>query len=199
MDNIKKWKTAFFSLLVFVAVIIVTLAVLLYLLFSDVETDHQQYIAKNIDGKSIFTVETSKERLNYIIATQLEKLKYNRKNVDFTVVLNEKVNVEGHLNVFDRKLRFQMILEPVVQENGDLLLRQEAFYIGELPVPSKQVLKFMNTSAKIPDWIIIEPNEGIIYVALNQIEVSDDMYVKVRTIDLKKDDISFEIYESVDK
>lgn len=194
----QRWKTAFFSLATFLCLLLIAFIVLLYMLFSDVETNQKKYTAHSIDGKTIFTVETTKERLNYLIQSQLEKLKYNRENVDFTVELDDKVNVKGSLNIFDRNVDFHMLLEPVVQDNGDLLLKQEGFYIGQLPVPSKQVLKFIQTSAKLPDWVIIQPNDGFIYIALNEIEASDDLRVKANTINLENDDISFEIYDAVE-
>lgn len=187
-----RWKVAFFSLAAIVCSFII---VGLFLLLSKGNGDDYLFEAPVADGQPIFSIETSKERLNYLIQSQLETLKYNRNNVDFTVELDDYVNVNGYLTVFNRKLSFRMQLHPIVQKNGNLLLRQQGFYIGELPIPSKQVLKFIQSSANLPKWVVIEPEESVIYIALNEIEVGQNLHVKVETIDLKNDDISFEIYE----
>ncbi len=188
-----RWKVAFFSFATVVFVFICAIAFLL----SKGSVDESQFSGPEPDGEPIFFIETSKERLNYLIQSQLEKLKYNREQIDFTVDIDETVDVHGYVTVFSRKLNFRMHLLPVVQKDGNLLLRQDGFYIGELPIPSKQVLKFIRTSADLPKWVNIEPDKDSIYIDLNKIKVGEDLHVKVRTIDLKNNDISFEIYEPI--
>lgn len=186
-----RWKIAFFCL----TTVVVSSIVVVVILLSKGSENEASFERPSADGEPIFFIETSKERLNYLIQSQLESLKYNRNNFDFTVELDDFVNVNGYITAFHKKLRFRMQLQPIVQKNGNLLLRQQVFYIGELPIPSKQVLKFISSSVHLPKWVIVIPEEGVIYIALDQIEVSDNLRVKVKSLDLKNDDFLFEIYE----
>lgn len=188
----KQWKIAFFIAAGLCALLIITAVILIVMMFADVDA-RKDYQPSNREGDAVFTVSTTKQRLNHLIQSQLERLKFNREKIDFTARIDEHVNVTGFVTVFDSQLSFQMTLEPSVQENGDILLKQEAFYIGQLPVPSKQVLSFIDAGAKLPKWVIIEPSDESIYIALNEIEVSDDMIVKANTIDLANDQIVFDI------
>lgn len=186
-----RWKVAFFSL----AAIVLSLVVVVIILLSKGNEDDVLLQPPPVDGEPIFLIETSRDRLNYLIQSQLETLKYDRNTIDFTVELDELVNVNGYITVFDRKLSFRMQMQPNVQKNGNLLLKQQSFYIGELPIPSKQVLEFIRSSANLPKWVIVIPDDGVIYIALHEIEVSDNLHVKVNSLDLKNDELSFEIYE----
>lgn len=186
-----RWKIAFFALVA----LMVSAAVAGAILLSIGNGDNFELEPFAADGEPIFLIETSKNRLNYLIQSQLERLKYDRDQIDFVVQLDEQVNVNGYLTVFDKKLSFRMKLQPIVQENGNLLLKQQSFYIGELPIPSRQVLKFIRSGVNLPKWVIVKPEDDVIYLNLNEIEVSDNLHVKVNSLDLMNDNLSFEIYE----
>lgn len=186
-----RWKVAFFSL----AAIVLSFVIVVIILLSKGNKHDIVIDPPAGDGKPIFLIETSKDRLNYLIQSQLETLKYDRDHIDFTVELDDFVNVNGYITVFERELSFRMQMQPNVQENGNLLLEQQSFYIGELPIPSKQVLEVIQSSVNLPKWVIVKPTDGTIYIALHEIEVSDNLHVKVNSLDLQEDELSFEIYE----
>lgn len=186
-----RWKIAFISLAAIVASAIVVVVILL-----SKGDEHGVTVEPSVyDGKPIFFVKTSKERLNYFVQSQLQLLKYNRDNFDFTVELNDYVHVAGYLTIFDQKLNFRMQLKPIVQEDGNLLLEQQYFYIGELPIPSKQVLKIIQSSVQLPKWIEVTPEKEIIYINFAKMKVNGNLHIKVKKLDLKNDDLLFEIYE----
>lgn len=186
-----RWKIAFFSLAIIIISAIIVAAMLLF------QNDGQE-LTRNIpsnDEKPIFLVHTSKERLNNYVQSQLQSLTYNRDNFDFTIELNDYVYVAGYLTVFDQKLQFRMQLSPIVQPDGNLLLKQQYFYIGKLPIPSKQVLKTIRSSVELPKWIEVLPEQGAIYINFERMKVNGNLHIKVSKLDLKNDDLRFEIYE----
>lgn len=186
-----RWKIAFFSLAIIVISTIIVTAMLLF------QNDEQQLTRKkpSNDGTPIFFVHTSKERLNDYVQSQLQTLTYNRDNFDFTIELNDYVYVAGYLTIFDQKLHFRMQLQPIVQPDGNLMLKQQYFYIGKLPIPSKQVLKTIRSSVELPNWIEVSPEKGVIYINFERMKVNRNLHIKVEKLDLKNDDLRFEIYE----
>jgi len=188
---VNRWKIAFFGL----AAIVISAIIIIVALLLQGDEQEVTYEPPANDGKPIFFVQTSKERLNDYVQSQLQSLTYDRDNFDFTVELHEHVHVDGFLTVFDQKLNFRMQLKPIVQPDGNLLLQQQSFYIGELPIPSKQVLKTIRSSVKLPKWIDVTPNKGAIYINFEKMKVNGHLHIKVKKLDLRNDDLLFEIYE----
>jgi len=185
-----RWKIAFVGLLT--AILLIGIIFIL-LLFSDTDSD-EEVKPPVTAGETVFTVRTTKERLNSFIQLQLDALTYDRESVDFTVVLTDDVHVNGYVRVFDHPLNFEMQLDPLVLDNGDLLLEQKSFYIGQLPVPKKQLLSFLDKNAHLPDWINIDANSEKTYVALHEITIGNGSKIKAKVIDLENNRIEFDVY-----
>lgn len=185
------WKIAFFSF----AIVVMSAIMGVFILLSQGDEQEFKPEPRVYDEKPIFIVKTSKERLNDYVQSQLQSLTYDRDHFDFTVALNDYVHIAGYLTVFDQKLHFRMQLKPLVQPDGNLLLKQQYFYIGKLPIPSKQVLKTIRSSIELPHWIEVTPEQGAIYINLERMHVNGNLHIKVKKLDLKNDDLQFEIYE----
>ena len=84
-------------------------------------------------------------------------------------------------------------IEPVALENGDLELQQKAISIGKLTLPVPLVLKFIQSSYPIPDWVTIQPNEEKVYMELQNMKLKSDLKVRVHEFDLKNNDIEFSL------
>lgn len=184
-----RWKVAFFSLAALICFVIIVVVILL----SKGQEHHFTIEPPEFDGEPIFFIETSKKRFNQFIQSQLETIKRDRDKLDFTVELTDFVNVHGYMTIFSKKVRFQMQLTPYVQENGNLLLSQHAFYIGDLPIPSKYVLTFIRSNLNLPSWIVVKPENGTILIRLNELEISENLHMKISSFDLKNDELLFEI------
>lgn len=184
-----RWKVAFFSLAALICFVIIVVIILL----SKGQEHHFTIEPPEFDGEPIFFIETSKKRFNQFIQSQLETIKHDRDKLDFTVELTDFVNVHGYMTIFSKKVRFQMQLTPYVQENGNLLLSQHAFYIGDLPIPSKYVLTFIRSNLNLPSWIVVKPENGTILIRLNELEISENLHMKISSFDLKNDELLFEI------
>ena len=184
-----RWKVAFFSLAALICFVIIVVVILL----SKGQEHHFTIEPPEFDGEPIFFIETSKKRFNQFIQSQLETIKRDRDKLDFTVELTDFVNVHGYMTIFSKKVRFQMQLTPYVQENGNLLLSQHAFYIGDLPIPSKYVLTFIRSNLNLPSWIVVKPEDGTILIRLNELEISENLHMKISSFDLKNDELLFEI------
>lgn len=185
------WKIAFFSL----AIVVIGEVIVVFVMLSQGDDHEFKQEPRVYEEKPIFFVKTSKERLNDYVQSYLQSLTYDRDHFDFTVKLNDYVHVAGYLTVFDQKLHFRMQLKPFVQPDGNLLLKQQYFYIGKMPIPSKQVLKTIRSSIELPQWLEVTPEQGAIYINFERMNVNGNLQIKVTKLDLKNNDLQFEIYE----
>jgi len=188
---VNPWKIAFFSL----TIVVMSAVIVVIILLSQGDEQEFKHEPRVYDEKPLFFVKTSKERLNDFVQSHLESLTYDRNHFDFAVVLNDNVHVAGYLTVFDQKLHFRMQLKPFVLPDGNLLLKQQYFYIGKLPIPSRQVLKTIRSNIELPQWLEVTPEQGAIYINFERMHVNGNLQIKVKKLDLKNDDLQFEIFE----
>ncbi|WP_181833129.1 YpmS family protein [Bacillus taeanensis] len=192
------WKIAFFSLLAVIIAAVTSILLLINMHLPDLEEIELSQNKNSLVGNPIFTIQAKKANLNQLIDEQLEPMNNKEQPIRYTVLLKDHVIFQGSLTVFNRELDFSMLLDPEVQENGDLLLKQKSFQIGFLKVPSDEVLRFLQKSASLPEWVIVQPKKESVYVALTELEFKENMSIKAKHIDLKNDHIVFEVYYSTE-
>lgn len=183
----KKWKKLFFLLLG----INILVSVIFFIIIKLPSVD-DEYIAKNIklDEYVPFNVQTNKQDLNQVINHYLEEEGLTG-GIDYQVILNEDVELYGSLSVFSQDIEMKLAFEPKALENGDIVLEQKSISVGQLQLPVSRVLKFVADKYKIPEWVVIQPNEERIYVSLQNMKLKSDVKVKVDEFNLKNDDIRF--------
>jgi uncharacterized protein YpmS len=77
------------------------------------------------------------------------------------------------------------------------LLKQKSISIGALNLPVTYVMKIIQQNYKLPNWVVIEPNNESIYVSLQEMELKSDIKVRANSFNLKRDDISFTLWVPV--
>ncbi|WP_071394490.1 YpmS family protein [Bacillus tuaregi] len=185
------WKRWFYILLGINATIIVVLIVLFILLFSS--TAEPVEIPKSTEEQNdvYFQVKTNREDLNKVINHYLEEELSGQ--FDYQLILTDEVELYGTLPVFSSEVEMKLTFEPHALENGDIELEQKTMSIGRLLLPVPLVLKFVQSSYEVPEWVMIQPNEERIYMSLQNMKLKSGFEVKVDKFDLKKDDISFSL------
>jgi uncharacterized protein YpmS len=182
-----KWKRLFFLLL---GINIAVFAVI-FTLISLPSDDDKPEMARVDDGEDVkFVIHTNKEDLNKVINHYLEKEGLTG-SIDYKVLLRDEVELYGTMPVFGRDLEMKLTFEPEALKNGNLVLKQKSISIGQLQLPVSYVLKFVRDSYQLPEWVTIVPNDEMVYVALQKLELKSDIKVKVNEFDLKKDNIKF--------
>lgn len=182
-----RWKIAFFSLLVLNILIV---GLLSYFIFSPGVNEIPKYNVKESD-KINLKVKSNKKDLTNLINHYIQKENLNGP-IDYSVILDNEVELFGTMQIFSEDVQLKMTFEPVALKNGDLLLKQKSILIGDLNLPVSYVLKFIQKSYKLPEWVTIVPNEEVIYVGLHDLKVNN-MTVRANTFDLENDDIEFSL------
>ncbi|MFD1019918.1 YpmS family protein [Thalassobacillus hwangdonensis] len=184
-----KWKLLFFTLAALNIGIVLWVLGLVFL--------PTTYTIVNVEDEassdeSEFTIVSTKENLERLVNEYLSEFN-GSSGMDYSISLERNVKLTGNIEAFDQKIPITLELEPVVQENGDVILQQEKISLGKLPLPNKKVLEYVNKSYNLPEWVVVNPNEENIYVAVNEIQPASNFNVKVDRFNLKTNQLAFKI------
>ncbi|WLR50805.1 YpmS family protein [Bacillus tianshenii] len=184
-----KWKLLFISLGV-VNLAIITL--LIFLLFVP-NSPARLPSGNNPEGEvAEFTISSSKQNLNQIMNNFLEELP-KKKNFDYSISLKNDLELRGSIVAFEQKIPMAVTFEPVVQKNGDLVLQQKSIKLGRLQLPNKKVLEYLKDNYELPEWVVINPSEENIYIAITQMETKSNLKVEVKKFNLEKNELVFKV------
>lgn len=181
-----RWKIAFFTLLGGIIFIIIMVGNMV------VSTDQPTPLPTTFmdNKKSVqFNVSTHKEDINKLLN------QYVNITTSYNVRLKDDViEFKGFVPVLSEKVGVKITFIPKASNNGDLILIPKSFSLGKLKLPISSVLKLVNSSVKLPEWIIIQPVNKIIYVELQKMRINNSpIKIRVNHINLKKDDISLKV------
>ncbi|MEH7381875.1 YpmS family protein [Bacillus sp. JJ1533] len=188
-----KWKVLFFSLLLINLVGVLVLSGLFFAPNKEV-TPKEKAISKDHVNLS---VETNKEDLTRVINNFLKK-EAKDNPLKYKVLLTERVMLLGQITVFGKEIDMVMTFKPKVLDNGDLLLQQEAFTVGQVSLPVTFVLRYINDYYNLPEWVQIDAKKQDIYVYLSEMKMKSDTKVEVDTFDLSKDELKFKLQVPMD-
>lgn len=181
-----KWKKLFIGLLILNITIILTLVVLLNIPAKETKITSEPTI--NDDLTSVLAVESNKDNLNELIKAYLnETLEESKYKYD--VYLDEVVHLEGELPVFSTSIPLYIKLQPNVQDNGDIILKQKSIKLGLLRLPNEKILEYVEKYLPLPEWVTIDAKNEDIYVKVTEMDLENDFGVEVRDFDLEKDKI----------
>lgn len=189
-----KWKLAFILLLAFQLAFLVVVASRLIDVREPV-TESIQTEERNKDI-SIGVFSTTKDELNKTLANYLNDLQ--TKNFTYQFYASSTTMLfEGTYTFLGYEVPLYIYFEPYMTENGAVQLKVTSFSAGTLPLPEGEVLKYLTKSYDLPEFVTVNSQESIITIDLTQIKNSENIYLKAKTIDLKNDIITFEIYKKM--
>ncbi|MDC3425755.1 YpmS family protein [Aquibacillus sp. 3ASR75-11] len=191
-DNRKKftWKRLFYSLAGLNLFIVTVLLLMVFAPSPKVEDPDKEFIEEEAGAE--FTVNTTKANLNQLINAYMEKL-FKGKRKDYFVTLEDDVQMSGSIKAFQTEIPISIRLEPIVEENGDMILKPTNISLGLLQLPNNKVLEYLKKNYPMPEWITVDPNKELIYVAVTQMEMKSNFKVKVEQFNPKNDAFSFKI------
>lgn len=184
-----RWKTSFFILAIInVAIIAWILSlVLLPSSYTLVNVDREKQ-----DSQAEFTVVSTKENLEQLANEYLSEIS-TQTVFDYSISLDRNVTLAGNIRAFEQTIPIKVELNPVVQENGDLVLEQERISLGQLPLPNKKVMEFVAENYQFPEWVTVNPNDENIYVAVTQMETESNIDIEVDRFNLNSNQLAFKI------
>ncbi|MFB4163231.1 YpmS family protein [Alteribacillus sp. JSM 102045] len=199
INRLKKynlWKWLFITL----SIVNIGVIIWLYLLFNSTPAEPIFPQRESVEETDVeFSIVTDRDNLNQLINRYLDELSEGER-ASYSVELDSKVRLKGSVRAFNQQIPATVVLEPVVQENGDLVLQQESISLGKLQLPNRQVLGYIKKNYEMPEWIEVNPKREDIYVAVTDISNNQNIEVKAEQFNLTNDRISFSVhtpYESL--
>ena len=187
-----KWKFLFLQLLGFNIIIVVWMLLLIFRPLSGPQIQKNNSSIPITEEVAQFTISSTKENLNKLVNTYLDELSKISK-IDYTIEISDYVTLIGTIVAFDREVPLTARFSPDVQPNGDLKLTVESISLGRLELPNKKVLEYVEKYYTMPKWVIVNPADESIYVAITEMEVRSNFTVSVDSFNLKQDHLAFKI------
>lgn len=184
-----RWKVSFFLL---AGLIIAVIVYLFILIGATADSGPLPKAKENNHTSHALTVSATKEDFEGIANTFLQRA-MKKEPLPVTIQVEDDIMLSSELTVFSYTLPVTMHFNPVVQEDGNLLLKQSSLELGRLNLPPSTVLKVLRDSVKLPEWMIVRAKEEEIFIDLSDLPISGDLQVKAKEFNLEKDEILLEI------
>lgn len=187
--EIKKWQTLFYSLL---GLNLLLFFVFILLIFWPVSEKHVTDDTSSEKEGSEFIVRTTKQNLNDLINAYLEQTLDGSKH-QYRVTLDKDVHLTGELPAFSTTVPLSVHLEPFVDKDGNIILKQRSISIGLLELPNQKIMQYMDRYLDMPEWVTINPKKEEIYVAVTEIDIRKNVTLSVEHIDLEANHIALRL------
>lgn len=145
------------------------------------------------EGELTFQLSTDKAQLNQLVNLYLEENLENEFE-GYTLSIDENVELGGTIEVIGFSVNFNLQMQPLVMENGDLQLRAEGIQLGSFDLPLGLTLNILGQQLELPEWVRINSEDEYILVALNEFELENGMHFAMDKINLEEDDIRVTIF-----
>nr|WP_295971439.1 YpmS family protein [uncultured Bacillus sp.] len=181
------WKRLFFLLFGLNITFVIIVLVLINLPGADQSIPEPEPKTEN---SVTFEINTNRNDANKLINSYIQKNLTGA--LDYNVYLEKnEVVLSGELPIFGHVVNTMLSFKPTALENGNLVLEQEQFSMGKLKLSVPLLLKVLQESYQLPDWITIQPKEEKIYVSLDNIKLNNESRLKAKEFDLQNDKIVF--------
>ncbi|QGG51526.1 YpmS family protein [Lysinibacillus pakistanensis] len=186
-----KWKIAFFAL---AGTVLFAILLVVYLATKPVDG---VIVAKSSEGESevkgnVLVVQTTTKELESISKKYLkDAAKGSPLPLDFTI--GNDIQLRSKLTVFYTEIPITMNFDPIVDDKGNIILKQTGMNVGLLNIPPETTMKIMRDSVEFPSWITVDPNKAEIYIDLSRINIASGSRIRAKELNLPKDKILLEI------
>lgn len=154
----------------------------------------QTKTTKRVATTKIGTLVTTKEQLNTVINSYL--VDYQSSNTQYqTYITNSGILFETTYTLLGYKTPLSLYLQPYRLETGAIQLKITSFTVGTLSLPESEVLQYIKSSVKLPDFVEIIPKKSVININLQNIKIKEKLIIKAKTLDLINDKITFDLYK----
>lgn len=185
----KFWKSAFFILAGLVAAALAGLIILI-----SGTSASPPLPEKELDNTDGYSLELNTSRENFEGMANMYIRKAIKGALPIELEVNEDILLTSELTVFSYTLPLAVHFDPIVQEDGNLILKQSSMELGHLNIPPSTVLKLLKNSVELPSWMIVRPKEEEIFIDLDDLPVSGDARVKAKYVNLAEDEIILEVF-----
>lgn len=186
----QNWRSLFFLLL---GLNVVFLLIFLFILFWPLPSPNINISThEGFESRAEFNIQSSKQDINQIVNDYLDEV-MRGNNIQLSLNIDEDVHLFGSITAFGTDVPISIKMDPIVQENGDLVLKQNEMSLGLLNLPRDRMIHYIGAQMDAPDWLYFDSANEQIYIAVTEINRDGQFHMSVKDIDLSKDIIDFNI------
>ncbi|AQU79441.1 MULTISPECIES: YpmS family protein [Planococcus] len=182
----KKWRVAFFILLA-INVLALVGVVLFVTTPSKDFTSYEALKNTSTEGNTV-VVNATKADFEGIANTYIQEAMKDQP-IPLALSVDDDVSISTELTVFSVTLPILMKFEPLVQEDGNLLLEQKSVEVGMLDIPPEAALKLLRDSVELPEFMEVMPADEEVLLKLTDIPLDGGISVRAASFNLEEDDI----------
>ena len=145
------------------------------------------------NGMARFEVTFGKHDLEKVINSYLHQ-HMKTDGLSYSIDVTDQIQFNGDVRIIGKIVRLTVIFRPELQQNGDLVLHQQSFKVGGLRLPSSLVLEYVRRSYDFPEWIILQPAQKQIHLAVTSMQTESKIQIYVREFDLVNDQLKYDVY-----
>ena len=181
------WKILFVSLLIIN--IIFVLIIFYFINGSNMELPNYSSVS---EGEVALDIVTNKESINKLINNVIRNNE-TEDTLKYSLILTEVVEFYTIIPIFNQEIQLVMTFIPEALPNGDILLKQQSLQLGRMNLPVSYVLSFIQKQNMLPKWVLLNPEDKEVYLALSEIEIEQQLILKAKSIDLTEDELIFQL------
>lgn len=181
------WKILFVSLLIIN--IIFVLIIFYFINGSNMELPNYSSVS---EGEVALDIATNKESINKLINNVIRNNE-TEDTLKYSLILTEVVEFYTIIPIFNQEIQLVMTFIPEALPNGDILLKQQSLQLGRMNLPVSYVLSFIQKQNMLPKWVLLNPEDKEVYLALSEIEIEQQLILKAKSIDLTEDELIFQL------
>jgi len=181
------WKILFVSLLIIN--IIFVLIIFYFINGSNMELPNYSSVS---EGEVALDIATNKESINKLINNVIRNNE-TEDTLKYSLILTDVVEFYTIIPIFNQEIQLVMTFIPEALPNGDILLKQQSLQLGRMNLPVSYVLSFIQKQNMLPKWVLLNPEDKEVYLALSEIEIEQQLILKAKSIDLTEDELIFQL------
>ena len=181
------WKILFVSLLIIN--IIFVLVIFYFINGSNMELPNYSSVS---EGEVVLDIVTNKESINKLINNVIRNNE-TEDTLKYSLILTDVVEFYTIIPIFNQEIQLVMTFIPVALPNGDILLKQQSLQLGRMSLPVSYVLSFIQKQNMLPKWVLLNPEDKEVYLALSEIEIEQQLILKAKSVDLAEDELVFQL------
>ena len=181
------WKILFVSLLIIN--IIFVLVIFYFINGSNMELPNYSSVS---EGEVALDIVTNKESINKLINNVIRNNE-TEDTLKYSLILTDVVEFYTIIPIFNQEIQLVMTFIPEALPNGDILLKQQSLQLGRMNLPVSYVLSFIQKQNTLPKWVLLNPEDKEVYLALSEIEIEQQLILKAKSVDLTEDELVFQL------
>lgn len=184
-----RWKIAFFVLFGLICAGFIALFIFIE---SPGDSAPLPSVKHSSGEGSVLSVKASRDDVEALANNYLRKA-MKGEPLPVTIEIAEDLILYSELTVFGITVPVYMHFDPMVLEDGNIILEQSSMEIGKVNIAPSTVLKVLRDSINLPPWMIVRPKEEEIFINLSELPVSGKLEIRAKTFNLAEDNIELEV------